>query len=192
MRNQVLTGIVTRMADVMKEQDRRIEMLEYNNMKRSVVLTGFKTDFDKSKCIKQLYNFFNEEMGIDIQIDDIFYLNKMSTSPMVITLGTLQDKREIFRNTHNLKGLENQEGKPFIISDYLPPTMHDQKNRERDIFRECNSNENDDTKIEWKGGKLQIDDQPYKKGVHVPEPKEILQCSNAEIDQALSIQLIKG
>ena len=104
MKTQILTGVVMRMDSMLQSHEHQIEMLEYNSMKKSVVLTGFNTEFKKQACLNELYNFFAEEMNVQVQIEDLFFLNKQSTSPMVITLATLEDKREIFRKLGEYQG----------------------------------------------------------------------------------------
>ena len=119
---------------VKQDNERRIELLELNSLKRSVVFTGFKTSMNKRQCVESLQVFMEEEMEVNVNIEDIFYLSKESTSPMVITFASVNDKRKIFANVKKIKELENSEGKPFIFSDYLPPAMNDMRRREREIL----------------------------------------------------------
>ena len=60
-KHQILTGVVSRLYETVSEAENRIEMLEYNNMKRAVVLTGLNTDFNKKICLNEIYNFLQQE-----------------------------------------------------------------------------------------------------------------------------------
>ena len=179
MRNQILSGVVSRMGQIMKETDRRIELIELNNMRKSIVVTGFHTERRKDRCISDMYNFLSEEVGVEVQIEDLFFLNKETTSPLVITMTSMEDKREIFRNMKNIKGLVNMDGKPFIFSDYLPPELNESKRREREIYRDYMSS-NEDVALEWNAGKLIIDGQPYAKKITPPDTSDILQITNQQ------------
>ena len=107
----------------------------------------------------------------------------------MITLNSLEEKQSIFNNLGKIKGLVNENGKPFIFSDYLPPSMNDLKRRERNIFRLYKSQgPNSDATVEWKRGRLHINKEVYQKKVTPPTPSQIL----SDIDLILSIELSKA
>ena len=192
LKTQVLTGVVMRMSDVVQESERRMELLELNNMKKSIVFTGMNTDRRKRTCIDEVYHFLAQEMALEnVTIDDVFYLNKETTSPMVLTMATMDDKKQIFRNSAMIKDLVNERGASYYFSDYLPQTTNEEKRRERDLFK-IYSADDSEVKVEWKGGKLIIDDSPYTKGITPPGPKEILQATPQEMDEAFNMKLTRG
>ena len=74
-------------------------------MKKSIVLSGLLTSRKKAEARQDVNNFFETEMDLEIEIEDLFFLNKTSTTPMVIMLKDLSDKDLIFKNVWKLKGL---------------------------------------------------------------------------------------
>ena len=189
--NQILTGVVSKLSQERQDDGHRIEMLEVTNAKRSVMVTGFHSDLKKSVCINEFYKFLWYHFKIELEIEEIYFPNYTTTSPMVITFLSQNDKRELFSKMSNLKGVTNKFDKPYIFSEYLPPKRNEQKMRERDIFREYNAPENEN-KVEWKMGRLKINDVPYTKSVKVPDVKEILTASEEDLDEAMDIDMKKG
>ena len=154
----------------------RVGKLETNSMKKSTVLTGLITSTKKDECVKELYYFMENEMGVsDIEIEDVFFLNRATTSPMVITFSSLNDKRLVMANAVNLKGLENEDGKPFFMSNYLPAEINERKRRESDIiFQNMNAEEGDKLTMIRKAGRLLIEETPYEKKVTPPSNQALL------------------
>ena len=192
-KNEMMAGMLISMSEKAKEAERRLEMLELNSMKRSIVVTGINCEPKRDVCLNEIYSFLAEEVAVEVQIDDLFLPNWQSSSPMVITMATLDDKRQIFRNMKNIKGLVNEESKPYIFADYLPQQMNDQKRREREIYKVYDSRGPDsDVKVEWKSGRLQINQQAYKQTVSVPTPQMILNLATADIDELFRVTTLKG
>ena len=114
LQNSLMCGVMKQMCDKMEGMNDRISKLEYNAMKKSVVLTGLHTTSKKEDCIEELYKFMDEEMGVQgVEIEDIFFMNRESTSPMIINFVSQEDKKMVMENVINLKGLKNEQGKPF-------------------------------------------------------------------------------
>ena len=134
-KNEVLSRIVCHMSNVIQSLDQKIEKLELNGMRNMIMLSGLDTEPRKGSCLREINNFFNQEMDINTKPLDVFFLNPASTNPMVITLQDSKDKARIFQNLGKLKGLVNDEEKPFFISNYLPPSINETKRRESEIYR---------------------------------------------------------
>ena len=84
---------------------------------------GVEYLYEKKRLSQRNPCFLLQELDIKPEIADIFFLNKESTSPVVIKFSTLEDKQAVFDNIGKLKGLINEEGKPFFISHYLPANL---------------------------------------------------------------------
>ena len=72
--------MVSHLSEVVSNQDEKINKIELNNMKKSVVLVRLCTSTKKGEAIREVNNFFKEEMGISPRIEDIFFLSTQSTS----------------------------------------------------------------------------------------------------------------
>ena len=193
VKNEILSGTVKCMSGVIKEMNTRITNLELNNMIKSIIITSFMTARNKELCIVSLNGFFYQEMSLQPDIVDVFYLTPQGTSPMVITLADMQQKIEIFQNVHKVKDLVNEDGNPFFFNDYLPAELNERKRMERDIF--CNNkqlDEDDRIDMEMKGGRLKINGKQYEEKIQVPSDEYILSMSPTEINQTFSVSLAQG
>ena len=70
--------------------------------------------------------------------------------------------------------------------------MSEQKRRENDIFKNNGQNGDEEVAMTRKYGRLLIEDKPYKKKIHVPEPKEITSLTSQELDKILASSPVKG
>ena len=132
-------------------------------------------------------------MQIDAQIDDVFFLKKGSTNPMVITLQNQQDKIAIFNNLGKLKGLVNEDDKPFFFSHYMSANHKEQRIREDEIILANNQlPQKDQIDMERKGGVLYIESEPYRKSVEPPTVNEILALSKQDFQSTMAIDLAQG
>ena len=185
-RNQMLTGVVTHMSDKLADSERKLEQLELNSMKKQIVLTGLELK-ERKGCKQALSTLLGDYLKVQICIDDLFFLNQECTSPLVFAVENMAQKRQIFANLKNIKGLKNQEGKPYVFSDYLPPAMNNRKRQERDLYNHYTKNiaPNTGREVEWKYGKLKINSENFKKLIQVPSPKKILSLAEKDIDKLL-------
>ena len=191
--NNMLSGMLSHLSQIVSDVEGRVDKIELNNMRKSIVLFGLETTLNKNDCRKELVSFFKEEMSCEPNISDFFFLRRDTTSPMVIMFENLQEKSKVFNNLGRIKGLVNERDKPFFISHYLPPKMHEQKRREDEIFREnMQQDENDKINMERRSGKLYIESQPYGKKVKVPTIKEILALPAAEFNQSMEVNIVEG
>ena len=163
-----------------------------NAMKKSAVITGLFTSRKKKNSIDELKNFIYTEMGVECEIDDIFFLSPHSTSPMVATFSQMQDKINVFSALKNLKGLVNEYEKPFTFNHYLPAEMNETRRRENEIIKQNEALEAEKLDIIRDKGKLIIEDQPYEKAVRVPTVKEILAIEVVDFDRAMESEIYKG
>ena len=193
IKNKVLSNAIVHLSDETHELRQRIINLEMGSMRKSLVMSGMYTSRKKSDCIAALLDFFNTEMGIQPDIQDIFFLNSESTNPLVLTLSSIEEKINIMQNTPKLKGLVNENDEPFFFNDHLPQEINEVRRRERDIFRNNSlAEENEKENMIWKQGKLRIENEPYTKKVTVPTEKEIVTMSMEEMERVFAIKIRRG
>ena len=188
----VLEGLVTHLSEKLTDMDNRVEKIEFNHMRKSFVFSGLNCQPKKDVCLNELYNFFSEEMKLEIQIDDLFFLNKGKSSPVVATTSTIQEKISIMSNASSLKDLRNNRGQSYYINDYLPPGMNERKRRHLDIIKGNNDLGEDKLQMIRRGGSLTIEGQPYVKRVHVPTVKEIVALTTEDFNTILDTKLTEG
>ena len=191
--NKVLSGVVTRQDDVIRELQNKVEMLELHSMRKSIVLSGLYCNNKKAQRLNEIYNFMKEEVGIEIGIEDVFSIGMAKPPSLVITLESMADKRLIFQNMNVIKELENKDGKGYYVSDYLPAEINEMKRRDKEVFR--NNSELDELQqknMTMRAGKLFIDGAPYKKKIQPPNSKAILSMEKKDLREVLNTPTSKG
>ena len=193
VQNQVLKSVVWQMSNTMQSLDQRVQRLEQNSMKKSIVLNGLVTSVKKNECLQDILNFFETQLGVCPEIEDFFYLNPTSTDPMVITFTTMQDKARIYDNISKLKGLVNTNDQPIYITNYLPAVINETRRRENDILKD-NKKETVPAKCNMsrETGPLIIEGQRYQKKITVPTPRQLLNIQEDKLNKLFEMELIQG
>ena len=190
--NKLLSGVVSHLSETISNLEGRVEKMEMNNMKKSAVITGLTVSRNKRTCMSQVEEFISTEMGTECNIDDVFYLSQMSTSPFVITFASMYDKTEVFANLKNLKGVVNEHERPISINHYLPPEMNETKRREHDILKQNEKLVTDKLNMFREKGRLIIEEQAYEKAVKTPTVHDILSMNPSEFNQAMASDVKRG
>ena len=121
LKTEVLTGVVKQMSCEMEELKSQMERVREENMRNMVTVSGFEGDPDNEVCKQQIDVFLQEEMGIEINIIDLFQMVTVMPKTVVLTVGSKEEKAEIFKGIKNIKHLVNSHGKKyFFFRDYLP------------------------------------------------------------------------
>ena len=102
-KSELIMRTMKRMTMWIEELEGKVENLEMQNMRKSIVLTSFKVSKKKKVYISELENFFEEEMGIELKIEDIFYIGQSNPKPIIIVLQSVRDKALIFQNIRKLR-----------------------------------------------------------------------------------------
>ena len=193
-RNMLLNGQICRLSQTMSEMREKMEKMEINSSKKMVVLSGFYASSKKYICLKQLDNFFEKQMRIDVFVDDVFQMGDFSPPNLVITFQSQEDKRLLFKHIGRIKKLRNKDNKPMYFKDFLPAEVNERKRRENDIIKKNEKKgpgeKIDDMKIK-KGG-LYVNKQLYQKRINPPDPSVMLKMSIKEIEDTLKYKVFKA
>ena len=90
---ELLMGVVQNMAQRLEESKKKFIQLEWNNMKDSVVVTGFCASNKKDIAISQMHNLLTEEMEVDLEITDMYPIGGGTPRPYVVTFASRQSKK---------------------------------------------------------------------------------------------------
>ena len=192
-KSEILAGVVSRMDCEIKDLTQRVQNLELNNMKNSVVLTGFEASKRKVDYMYEVFYFLKDEVKVDVELIDVYPIGMQEIRPLVITVANVQQKRSILQNAKNIKYLMNRHAQPFYFSEYLLAEMNEKKKREKDIIRENYAKEEKDRlEIKHVPGGITIANKRYKKKVIPPSPQEILYMKPEEIEEILNMKLHSG
>ena len=185
-RNAIMSGVMQRMYTEMKETKNRVEILEIQSMKNSLVISGLTGAKSIKLARKQIQELFSQVLGVDVPINEVYYKG----NAIVVMLSTIQDKLTVLRNCKKLKDYETRDGYQVYINDLLPPAKIEEKKEERNIYLE-NMNDSNPCKpsMELRKGKLFIDDKKYNKPVKAPTPTDILQIPSTEIARVFQIPM---
>ena len=134
--SKMLSGTVVRMSGMLVTLEKRIEQLEMNNNKMSIVISGVEVDKEKAVAIEKVETFIEDLLEVQIRVSDLFFLGEATPRAIVATLQTVQQKRLVMQNVAKLAGYENTEGKPFFINEFSTVVENERKRREKAIFRQ--------------------------------------------------------
>ena len=127
LQNNILVGVMKHYNQQMSGLEAKVEQLEINSTKNSIIITGFYASNKKEIMLKQLYSFFNNEMEVQVEIVDAYPIGGISPRPTVVTLANQMDKIKNFQARRNIMHLINQYEKPIYINEYLPNKQSKQK-----------------------------------------------------------------
>ena len=189
---EVMSGVVQNLTQRLSDNEHKIKQIEWNTMKRSIILTGFYANRSKALAIEQVKCFLSEELDVEVDIIDLFTLGGPLPKPIVITFMSFNQKLQVMKKKKLLAALENEDGQPFFINDYMPARMNERKRREKDILRDnYRADRADQLDMEVKAGILSIEGNPYEKQIKEPNHSDLLDMSPEDIDELLSINIDK-
>ena len=168
-RNRTLTNVVEHMAVEISDLKNRLENVELNNCRNAVSLTGLYLNSKNSKAdsIRVIENFLDTNIGVSVIVEDFFRVGASEPKMTVIYFQTAQQKRDVLHFKSYLKNLENEDGRPMFINDYVPSATQERRKRDRDIFN-INDNLQSPLNVKYSKGKLTIQGQPYSQKVTPP------------------------
>ena len=192
-KNEILTGVVMHMGQVIGDLEKKIESLELDKMKNSIVLTGLQVTGKRSQCMEQLESFFNEERQANVCVKDFYHTTKEKDSPIVIDFYDKRDKLMVMKNISMLSGLRNENDKPFFVNDHMPAALAEKKQIQKEIYRRAQDEEVlEQQKLEWSKGRLLVDKEIYAPQIHVPTNEEILSLSAKDMERIMNIPICQG
>ena len=192
-RNRFLNGHLSRVTQEMRELQSRIEMMEINNAKRMLILTGHPITKKKGDGIRDLECFFDSKMSIQPAIEDFFFMNAADQSNVVITFQTVYDKKLVFQNMDKLKNPKVGKYKKYSFHDYYIPATNEKRRRERTVMQRFKQEEGAKQEdMEFGKGGLYFKNKLYQKLVPLPDPTSILKMQLPQVEGILAYKITKG
>ena len=191
--NKTLTQCLERFTVQMDDVTSRLDNLELNKSKYSVMLTGLYTSEKKWEAAPQVADFIDQVLQVQPEIDEVYHLGGKDPKPIVITFPTLKDRRLVMRNKAVLKDVRNEDGKKFFLQDYNPPQIAEKRKREREIISDNKKlDKNSQLKIDRVKGGIKIQNKIYKKKVLPPTPKELSEIELDQYDAMMKAKMNQG
>ena len=174
---------------IILDLSKRLDSLELNNARRSIILSGLSFNSKKEDRRNELSLFFGDVFSLNPCIEDSYLLGKKQPRPVVITFDSYADKQVIMQKKRCLSEYEGEGGRGIYINDYVPTQLNEKKKRERDVIRTAKL-ENVSTEYTVQG--LKVGEELYKKKIEAPDPCDILDLDPDKIDEVLSLDIDKG
>ena len=192
---KLIIGGIQRNWEENKELKERIEKLEMNNTNRMAVLSGLYLDegSKKNEKLRKIDDFFKTNLKFNPLIEDFFKIGAAFPRAKVIIFNSLREKKIAMSRKTDLKGIKNEDGKPYFLNDYIQPAKLEKRKKEDFIIKRNEEKENDkQEKIVKEEGKLMVENEPYTDPIVVPCIQQILDMNTKELDAILAIPICKG
>ena len=169
---------------------KKLLKVEKNAMRSNITIMGIIEDRNKDCIAKAIDDFQSVLKAEQIQVANAF---SISAGTMLVQLLDSRDKRRIFTNVYNLKGVKNSNSRPYFVNNHLPTALSEADRRKKDIVCENKnlaSNYRNDKEL--KKGELNSNKEVYKKMVQPLTVRKMLTAEDEEVQQAEQIKLTKG
>ena len=171
----------------------RMEKQEANQAKRMAVLTGLEVHQKKYLARRQIEDFLIEQVQVEVEIEDFYYIGKTEYKDIVITFATVNQKRSIFRNLDNIKHLRNRNGKRYSFRDFWTPTQTSFNKKSQQIANTVALEEPVDQKpVCTTRTAIYVGDEKYEPRVTAPEATSVLRYPLKKLNEILSISMERG
>ena len=189
-KTDVLTDICNSMATEIEDLSQRLENVELNNAKRSIIITGLRMqNVKKEDLADEVGAFIEEALGIQAIVESAYTMGENQPKPIVAELQTCAEKREILQAKGLLKGYKGRD--KVYINEFLPIATQEKRKRERKVIATVHE-QNEDAEVQYTKAGLTVQGTPYRKAVRAPSPAELVNMSVQELDKILHIQLKRG
>ena len=186
-------GVTVRKDLELRECKDEVESLRAHNSRDMLRIHGIRVQ-DKENLYETVKTFFQTKTKITktISLIDAYRVGKGNYKTIVIQLQNFKDRWVIFNHAKNLKGIVNDENKPYLIKEHLSAKAFAMKKRTLQIkARNKKLSAAEKLVISVERSKLHVDGTEYQK-LAAPTGREILQPTTEELTHQLQVTLKKG
>ena len=191
IRTTILTGAMGRMNLVMNDMQSKIDRLESAQSRRMVTVSGFMADTRKDVRKAQLELFFKNDIQVEVHIEDSYLMGENNPPLIAVTFNTAEERKQILENKHRIKDYVNTQDQKIYIREFQTANAQEIRKREREVIGIAKE-QNPQVDISRSKEGLKIQNQVYRKRIKVPDPTEILQLSESELESVLNMCLSKS
>ena len=193
IRNTVQEGAIGRLNCIVTELQTKIERMEIQNAKKMLIISGFYASEKRNVCRQQLEYFFSHDMGVDIEIEELYFSGSFTPPNIIITLQSQAEKRMIYRNIGKIKTFVNRDGRKIIFKDFLLAAEHEKRKYQEDVKRENESRSPElQQDISFRGNRVLISGMELPQYVTVPDPTKVLQMKQQELEKIMNLDVKYG
>ena len=162
IKNKTLKSAAHKLFDNSLVNTDRIQKLELNSYKKMAILSGLYTTGTKLEVIEQIEQFIFTELNLQVPIDDTYEIGQQQPKAKVLIFQNLKDKMLVMRTKNKLKGLLNEDNRPFFISDFYPMQQNEQYKAERAVIQRNEAKGDMKSDLEHINGALCINGSPLE------------------------------
>ena len=181
------------MNDKINTLTEKMEQQDINNAKKMIVLSGFDAHQKKYIARKQLDDFFYEQIKVEVNIEEFYYIGRSTLRDIVIILGLISEKKAIFKNISNIKHLRNASGKKYIIRDYQTQgqtAIFKKSQQIADIVAE--DEDVDQEPVTTDKAEIYVREEKYVPRVATPEATSVLRYPLSRLNKIKSVSIERG
>ena len=189
-----VTDVAIRRGHEFKECKDKLDRLEKRVYRDVVRIQGIKEGKDE-KLGEVVARFFKHKMKIEkeIPILDCYRTGKGTYRTIVIQLQNFRDKGTLFGHVKNLKGVKNDNKRPYQVREHLSPKEFAMKKRQDSLVAK-NKRMSTSERLAMKFDKnnLTVDNAVYEKVIKPPNTRQLLQPTVPELTARLSVEVVNG
>ena len=190
---KAMKSAIQHMCDETDELRGRIDKLELNTQKKSIVINGLFTNEEKEYGRRDIDVFLNETLGVKIKIDDYYEIGSAFPRSKVVILHSLRDKLRIMRLKKALKGFKNELGNPFYINDYVAAETNEKRKYSKFLSAINEAQDQDDqVEISDEYGSIKIQGQKFQQKISPPNPAQLVDLTTEQLQKIMEIPICRG
>ena len=192
-KTDILTEVIERMNTEIVDLTQKVENLEVASSKRMITISGLSLNIPKEMWCSEVKAFLEYELGIIVEIEEVFKIGKAEPKLLTVTLQSQADKRLILKNKSKLSKIQSDV--PIYINEYFSMNVQEKKKREKDIRQQVGAafeGSQNPPQISYTQGNITIQGEIYQKRVKPPTPKELIDLEPDELEKILKMQTTKG
>ena len=192
-----LVGVVERQSVQIESLMKKVDNQTARSMRKNVIISGLEED-EHEDPKATVAKFFEEKMNITPKISVAHRLGENFAGrkfprPMVTRCASTDEKKMIFQNVGSLKGKKNNKGGVFFISDQLPESMAEERQKISERIKQNKAKPTEEQlNMKVKGNKLYINNQLQHPPVRRPTIDECINVEPEELAKMEKLKLVSG
>ena len=191
VKERIMIETMSNMQDRINELQDKLHIIDSAAAKKMAILSGFYVNKNRGIARRQILTFFKSVMGIDVQMDDHYYIGNSQPREVIIIMATITDKKKIFHNISTIKDLVNEDGKKYVFRDFYTTKFQQLKKRGQTVadFVGTMQPAEQDEVTPLVGNNILVGNKQYKTRVQPPDLTKVLQMPLHQLNKIMSIQV---
>ena len=186
-KERIMINTMAGMSNRIKEIENKLENIEMDKGKKMLVIANLEVSEKRKVCRSQLYSFFTDQMGVEVRIEDFYFIGQNQPRDVVVCFQSSEDKHAVLQNVTKVKDHVNSQGKKFFFRDY-------KTSKQNEFYKKCqaaanlmaNEDEVDKKEISVQANQLYVGDQPYEQKIVPPDATDVLRYSIEDLNRIMS------